>query len=82
NWGSELLPTIAVLDPQAKAVSTISTEAIRTNFAESVLRPEAMVESSFRAAAAGDYAVVVSDAGALSGPTPTLFYALQVWRNQ
>ncbi|MFL5294305.1 MAG: PPC domain-containing protein [Myxococcales bacterium] len=82
NWGSELLPTIAVLDPQGKAVSTISTEAIRTNFAESVLRPEAMVESSFRAAAAGDYAVVVSDAGALSGATPTLFYALQVWRNQ
>src|SRR3954447_8958355 len=82
NWGSELLPTIAVVDPQGKAVSTISTEAIRTNFAESVLRPEAMVESSFRAAAAGDYSVVVSDAGALSGPTPTLFYALQVWRNQ
>jgi hypothetical protein len=80
NWGSELVPTIAVVDPQGKAVSTISTDAIRTNFAESVLRPDATVETSFRAAAAGDYSVVVSDAGGLAGPT--LFYALQVWRNQ
>jgi hypothetical protein len=80
NWGSELVPTIAVVDPQGKPVSTISTDAIRTNFAESVLRPEATVETSFRAAAAGDYTVVVSDAGGLFGPT--LFYALQVWRNQ
>jgi Bacterial pre-peptidase C-terminal domain len=81
NWGSELVPTVEVLDPQGKSVSVVKTDAIRTSFAESVLRPDATLEVSFRAAAAGDYAVAVSDAsGTLGGPT--LFYALHVWRNQ
>ena len=51
------------------------------NFAESILRPDAMLETSFRAATAGDYDVVVADANGSAQPAG-FFYALQVWKNQ
>jgi hypothetical protein len=39
-----------------------------------------MVETSFRAAAEGNYDVTVADADGQGGPG--FFYALRVWKNQ
>jgi len=81
NWGSAILPTVQVLDGQGKVVSATSADRLgASNYAESMLRPEAMLETSFRAPAAGDYDVVVADANRLGGSA--FFYALQVWKNQ
>jgi hypothetical protein len=81
NWGSAILPAVQILDGQGKVVAATSADRLgSTNFAESMLRPEAMLETSFRAPAAGDYDVVVADANGLGGPA--FFYALQVWKNQ
>jgi 2-phosphosulfolactate phosphatase len=81
DWGSALVPTVEVHDGQGNLLSATSADRLgATNFAESVLRPDPMIEASFRAPAAGDYIVVVSDANAAGGPS--FFYALQVWKNQ
>jgi hypothetical protein len=81
DWGSALVPTVEVLDAQGHLLSATSADRLgAANFAESVLRPDPMIETSFRAPAAGDYDVVVSDANAAGGPT--FFYALHVWKNQ
>jgi hypothetical protein len=81
DWGSALLPKVQVLDGQGKVLATTNADRLgATNYAESMLRPDAMLETSFRAPAAGDYDVVVSDANNQGGPA--FFYALQVWKNQ
>ena len=41
-----------------------------------------MLETSFRAPAAGDYDVVVADSAANAQGGAGFFYALQVWKNQ
>jgi hypothetical protein len=70
-----------VVDAQGNVLSATSADRLgATNFAESILRPDPVIEASFRAPAAGDYQVVVSDANAAGGPT--FFYALQLWKNQ
>jgi hypothetical protein len=81
DWGSAILPTVQVLDGQGKVVSETSADRLgATNYAESMLRPDAMLETSFHALAAGDYDIVIADANGLGGPA--FFYALQVWKNQ
>jgi hypothetical protein len=85
NWGSALLPKVQVVQvldaTHRNTLSATSADRLgQTNYAESMLRPQAMLETSFRAPAAGDYDVVVSDANGLGGPA--YFYALQVWKNQ
>jgi hypothetical protein len=85
NWGSALLPTVQVVQvldsTHSNTLSTTSADRLGLiNYAESMLRPEAMLETSFRAPAAGNYDVVVSDANGQGGPA--FFYALQIWKNQ
>jgi hypothetical protein len=85
NWGSALLPTVQVVQvldsTHSNTLSTTSGDRLGlTNYAESMLRPEAMLETSFRAPTAGNYDVVVSDANGQGGAA--FFYALQIWKNQ
>lgn len=83
NWGSVLCPTIQVFDGAGKLVASTSADRPgQSNFAESMLRAEAMLETSFRAPAAGDYDVVVADSAANAQGGAGFFYALQVWKNQ
>jgi len=58
NWGSPLLPTVQVVQvldaTHRNTLSTTSADRLgHTNYAESMLRPQAMLETSFRAPAAG-----------------------------
>jgi hypothetical protein len=81
DCGSLLCPTVQVFDGAGKLLSSTSADRPgQSNFAESMLRPDAMLETTFRAPAAGSYDVVVSDANNLGGSA--YFYALQVWKNQ
>lgn len=81
DWGSALLPALEVRDPQGNLLSATSSDRKgEVNVAQSMLRPEAMVEASFRAAAEGNYDVTVADADGQGGAN--FFYALRVWKNQ
>ncbi|HET7785526.1 MAG TPA: PPC domain-containing protein [Myxococcales bacterium] len=81
DWGSALLPALEIRDPQGNLLSaTTADRKGEVNVAQSLLRPEAMVEASFRAAAEGNYDVTVSDADGQGGAN--FFYALRVWKNQ
>jgi hypothetical protein len=81
DWGSALLPALEIRDPQGNLLSATSADRKgEINVAQSMLRPEAMIEASFRAAAEGNYDVAVSDADGQGGPN--FFYALRVWKNQ
>jgi hypothetical protein len=88
DWGSALMPKLEVRSAQGAVLS--STAADRKggfNFAESAQHPllplldrAPMIQTSFRAPAAGDYDIVVSDADGQGGPT--YFYALNAGGNQ
>ena len=81
DWGSALIPQLSVSDLQGNLLSTTSADRKgETNFAEIEQRSEPMIETSFRAPAAGDYDVAVSDADGQGGAT--YFYALHTWKNQ
>jgi hypothetical protein len=81
DLGSALVPVVEIRDPAGNLVSSVSADRKgQTNFAETAMHPEAMVEASFRAGAAGTYDVTVSDADSQGGAA--YFYALHVWANQ
>ena len=81
DWGSSLVPNLEVRDPKGSLLSTTSADRKGDiNFAESVERTGPMIETAFRAADAGDYELVVSDADGQGGPN--YFYALQIWKNK
>ncbi|HEY6908742.1 MAG TPA: hypothetical protein VI356_05205 [Myxococcales bacterium] len=81
DWGSALVPALEVRDPQGNLISATSADRKgEINFAQSMLRPEAMAEASFRAAAEGNYDLTVADADGQGGAG--FFYALRVWKNQ
>jgi len=81
DWGSSLVPVIEVRDASGNLVAATGADRKGlTNFAESMLHPELMTETSFRAPAGADYDVTVSDADSQGGAK--YFYALHVWKNQ
>jgi len=81
DWGSSLVPNLEVRDPKGNLLSATTADRKGDfNFAESVERVGPMTETSFRAADAGDYEIVVSDADGQGGPN--YFYALQIWKNK
>ncbi len=81
DLGSALLPNLEVRDGQGHLLSATSADRKgESNFAQSYLRPESMVEASFRAPAAGDYDVTISDVDGQGGPGFT--YAVRAWKNQ
>ncbi|MFL5308871.1 MAG: hypothetical protein ACJ79H_00315 [Myxococcales bacterium] len=81
DWGSGLVPNLEVRDPSGTLLSYTSADRKgESNFAEAVDRVGPMIETSFRAAVAGDYEIVVSDADGQGGPN--YFYALQLWKNK
>jgi hypothetical protein len=89
DWGSALVPTVAVRNSLGTLLSTTSADrAGSANFAETIQHPlvgqvgnvPSTVQTSFRAPAAGDYDIAVTDANGQGGPT--YYYALHVWKNQ
>ena len=81
DLGSALLPNLEIRDAQGNLVSATSADRKgENNFAQSNLRPESMLEASFKAAAAGSYDVAISDADNQGGSNFT--YAVRVWKNQ
>jgi hypothetical protein len=81
DWGSALMPNLEVRDVKGTLLSLTSADRKgEANFAESTQRPDPMVETSFRAPAAADYDIVVSDTDGQGGAN--YFYALHVWKNQ
>jgi hypothetical protein len=88
DWGSALMPKLEVRSLQGDVLSwTAADRKGGFNFAESAQHPllplldrSPMIQTSFRAPAAGDYEIVVSDADGQGGPT--YFYALNVGGNQ
>jgi hypothetical protein len=81
DWGSALMPNLEVRDLAGNLLSQTSADRKgESNFAESTQRPDPMVETSFRAPAAADYDIVVTDVDGQGGPN--YFYALHLWQNQ
>ena len=82
DWGSALMPKLEVHDPSGALLSLTAADRKGSfNFAESAQVAQApMIETAFRAPAAGAYDVVVSDSDGQGGPT--YFYALRVWGNR
>ncbi|HEY6908737.1 MAG TPA: PPC domain-containing protein [Myxococcales bacterium] len=81
DLGSALLPALEIRDAQGNLLSATSADRKgESNFAQSNLRPESMVEASFRAPAAGNYDLTISDADGQGGPAFT--YAVRAWKNQ
>jgi hypothetical protein len=89
DWGSALVPGIEVRDSLGTLLSATSADRKGDfNFAETLQHPlvgqinnvPATVQTSFRAPAAADYEIVVSDADGQGGPN--YYYALHVWKNQ
>jgi hypothetical protein len=84
DWGSALMPRVEVRSLQGALLSwTAADRKGAFNFAESAQHPllplldrSPMIQTSFRAPAAGDYEIVVTDADGQGGPT--YFYALNV----
>jgi hypothetical protein len=89
DWGSALVPSVAVRDSLGTLVSATSADRQGgANFAETLQHPliaqvgnvPATVQTSFRAPAAGDYDIAITDANGQGGPT--YYYAVHVWKNQ
>jgi hypothetical protein len=81
DLGSALLPSVYVRDGQGHLLSATSADRKgESNFAQSNLRPESMVEASFLAPAVGNYDVTISDADGKGGPAFT--YVVRAWKNQ
>ena len=89
DWGSALMPNLEVRDSVGNLVSAASADRKgSTNFAETLQHPliaqignvPPTVQASFRAPAAGDFDIAVSDADGQGGAN--YFYALQVSKNQ
>jgi hypothetical protein len=81
DWGSQLVPVVEVRDASGNLIAQTSADRKgQTNFAESTLDTDTMLETSFRAPSAADYDVTVYDADSQGGAG--YFYALHVWKNQ
>jgi len=83
DWGSALMPKVEVRAAGAVVSAAGADRKGSLNFAESAQPPSLlapMVQTAFRATAAGDYEIVVTDADGQGGPT--YFYALQVAGNR
>jgi len=81
DWGSALMANLEVHDAQGNLLAATSADRLgNSNFAETDQRAEEMVEVAFRAPAAGDYDLAVSDADGQGGAA--FFYALQLRKNQ
>jgi len=89
DWGSSLVPSVQIVDSLGNVLS--ATSARRTgpfNFAESLQHPlvaqlsnaPPTLQATFRAPAAGDFDVAVTDADGQGGTN--FFYALNVSKNQ
>jgi hypothetical protein len=89
DWGSSLMLAVAVRDSLGNLLSTTSADRKGMfNFAETLQHPliaqisnaAPTVQTSFRAPAAGDFDIAVTDADGQGGAN--YFYALHVWKNQ
>jgi hypothetical protein len=89
DWGSSLMPGLEIRDSSGNLLSATSADRKgSTNFAETLQHPlfaqignaPPTVQASFRAPAAGDMDIAVSDADGQGGAN--YFYALQVSKNQ
>jgi hypothetical protein len=89
DWGSSLVPNVEVRDSLGNLLSAASADRKGSfNFAETLQHPlvgqtsnvPPTVQTSFRATAAGDFDIAVSDADGQGGAN--YFYALHVWKNQ
>jgi hypothetical protein len=89
DWGSSLVPSLQILDPLGNVLSATSARRQGAlNFAETLQHPlvaqisnvPPTLQASFRAPAAGDFDVAVSDADGQGGTN--YFYALNVSKNQ
>jgi hypothetical protein len=81
DWGSSLVPVVEVRDASGNLIAQTSADRKgRTNFAESTMDTDTMLETSFRAPSGADYDVTVYDADSQGGAG--YFYALHVWKNQ
>jgi Bacterial pre-peptidase C-terminal domain len=89
DWGSSLIPSIEIRDAAGNLLSATSADRKgATNFAETLQHPlvaqisnvPPTVQTSFRAPAAADFDVMVTDADGQGGAN--YFYALQVGKNQ
>jgi Bacterial pre-peptidase C-terminal domain len=89
DWGSSLIPSVTVRDAAGNVLSSTSADRQGdSNFAETLTHPlngqisgvPATVQTSFRAPAAGDFDIAVTDANGQGGAN--YYYALQVWKNQ
>jgi len=89
DWGSSLIPSVEIRDAAGNLVSATSADRKGlTNFAETLQHPlvaqisnvPPTVQTSFRAPAAADYDVMITDADGQGGAS--YFYAMQVGKNQ
>jgi hypothetical protein len=89
DWGSALVPSIEVRNSLGTLLSATSVDRRGgVNFAETLQHPlvgqvgnaPPTMQTSFRAPAAGDFDITVTDADGQAGPN--YFYALHVWKNQ
>jgi hypothetical protein len=89
DWGSSLIPSVEIRDAAGNLLSATSADRKgATNFAETLQSPlvatisnvPPTVQTSFRALAAADFDVMVTDADGQGGAN--YFYALQVGKNQ
>ncbi|MFL5446517.1 MAG: hypothetical protein ACJ78W_18525, partial [Myxococcales bacterium] len=89
DWGSSLFPSVEIHDAAGNLLSAASADRKgAANFAETLQHPllaqisnvPPTVQTSFRAPAAADFDVMVTDADGQGGAT--YFYALQAGKNQ
>jgi len=89
DWGSSLMPSLSVRDSSGNVVSSTSADRKGSvNFSETLQHPlvaqignvPPTVQASFRAVAAGDFDVAVTDADGQGGAN--FYYALQASKNQ
>lgn len=81
DFGSSLVPIVEIHDTAGNLLaSTTADRKGQTNFADSILYPEEMTSTAFRAPVAADYDVTVRDADGQGGAK--FFYALHVRKNQ
>ncbi|HEY2030576.1 MAG TPA: PPC domain-containing protein [Myxococcales bacterium] len=81
DWGSSLIPIVEIHDTAGNLLATTAADRKgQTNFADSILAPEEMTSTVFRAPAGADYDVTVRDADGQGGAK--FFYALHLRKNQ
>jgi hypothetical protein len=81
DFGSSLIPIVEIHDTAGNLLATTAADRKgQTNFADSILNPEEMTSTAFRAPAAADYDVTVRDADGQGGAK--FFYALHLRKNQ